>query len=358
MARWRYLIFDLPSMAPVGELPVISREWAELYNSPGSFTCTIDLDLDPAYGITLTNLRAPNAVWAAELDGTLIFAGPILKLAIDLVAREVTLSGEGWGNLARRRLLDFDDEFVTVDQTDIAAILLDNVQSGAYYRGDLNIDTSLAYNGPTTSRSIYYYAAESHRVGELIEDMANLTDGFYFRYEPRWTAGPNSNLTIKFLTAWPPGGRATDLVLEHGRTCTVRAVEEDGTNIANRVRVFGQGEGDERPNVLTTNPDHIEGHYVLEDDVQAQTTADLDTLRGMGHTRLRQGADMIATPEVEVDVDWLGDFLVGDQVRFKITEGLYQVDEPYRITGYKCPDEATLVLDVAPLVLFVGGNLL
>lgn len=357
MPRWRYLIFHRPTMSPVAELPVIEREFTDLYNSPGSFSCTIDLDLDPQHGVALADLRAPNAVWAAELDGTLVWAGPILTVKPDFTARRISLAGEGWLNLLRRRRQEVDQTFAGVDQVDIASTLIDNVQSVAYYRGHMGVDTSLAYQGPTVARTVTYYAAEDNSTGELIENLAGLDDGFYFRFEPRWSAGPNSLLTIKFLTAWPASGRPTDLVLEDGRTCTVLSADEDGTRIANRVRAWGQGEGDEKPNALVTNPDLIQGSYILEDSVQLQTVSEVATLRSHGYTRLRQGAGMLVTPEVEVDVSWLGTFLVGDQVRFKIEQGLYSYSEYYRIVGYSCKDEATLQLNISPLVLFEGGNL-
>jgi len=353
---WRYLLFDLNTMAPVAELPAHERSFGDQYNDAGQFSCTIPLDVDLP-GVTLDTLQPPDAVWAAELDGTLLWAGPVWGLEPDFAAGRLTLSGAGWLSLLDRRRFPIDVTYSNLDQHFIARNLINVAQAVEFQSSHLGIDTTLVTASGVLRTRTYEGASELPVTSELLRQLAAVDLGFYFRFEPRWTAGPNSLLTVKFLCQYPASGRLTDVVLDVGRTCDIMSATLDGSAITNYVYAVGSGEGPTKARAVVGNLDHLAAHRMLQTDIQLQNVSSFATLQAHGRERLRQGAAPAFIPKVRVGVDALGGFLVGDKVVFRLDRGVFQVDDLYRIVAYTCPDEDWVDLDLAPAVLFEGGDL-
>lgn len=349
--QWRYLLADIPTLTPVAELEVNSRSFGEVLNSPGSFRATISLD-DAPPGVDRDSLLPPDAAFLVELEGRLMFAGPVLGAVVDLADGTLELSGEGWHNLMRRRFISIDLTYTNVEQITIAKNLINYAQDGMWTNGHVGIDTSLAADTGIL-RTRPYYGHELPSIGEEVERLAQVIGGFDFRYEPRWVDGTTPReFELKWLTRYPATGRLTDIVLADGDTCVCRELNVQGPDIAYVIRAVGAGEGPTAVRATATNIPMLQAHYMVERTISMTDVSVQATLQAHADTELRRASLPLVVPRVEVDSTMLGVFEIGDRVRFRMERGLWVEDSDYRIVGWDCPDEDTVELTLSPLGLW------
>lgn len=351
---YRFVLLDHPSRKAVAELPVESAGYSELLDAPGSFKFSLPLDLPASDALTPEMLKPPRAVFMIERDAVPLFAGPILTHDYNLEAGTIDFAGEGWQNLVRRRRLSVTKTYVDVDQSAIVTDLVAWAQSQT--GGDLGIDTSTVQaTGVLRTRS--YAGFERKNVGTLIEQLGAVRDGFNFRLEPRWSAGPNSTLVFALIITYPTSGRPADLVLELGVNVDIPRSTLDGTGIAYRAHAIGRGEGEDLPISTMSDDGLIAANYLLEDDVSVSDVEDLATLKGYALRRLDRGRAPITIPRIVLAEELLGTVFVGDQTIVRADRGLFQIpDDRYRITGLEVDLPAsgpvTVGATTAPLEVF------
>jgi hypothetical protein len=355
MADWRFLLFDAVTRKAQAEIPLInSVRFGETLNAPGSFSVTLPLLQSASSSVTPAMLAPPRAVMAFERDDVLVFAGFIWTHGYDISAGTLTLAGEGYQSVLRRRILRATKTYLAASgwqQEQIAWDLIAYAQGVT--GGDLGIVDKHYVSGLLRDRT--YFGYERKFVGQLIEQLAAVNGGFDFRFSPTWTAGPNTTLEVDFLTTYPCYGRNTGIVWELGSNCTMPSASLDGTNLAFSVDALGQGMGELMPIANATNA-AAQGSFALDDQVTSGDITNLATLTDHAKHRLARGSQPVLIPTVMVGSDLLGTFIVGDQARCVANYGLLQLDGQYRITGYEVtiPGQGpeSVSLTHAPLELF------
>ena len=333
MADYRYLLASLrDSTVRLAEVPFESASYSHVLNAPGAFTGTLGLDQPAKLAAVLESVLQLGQVslWV-ERDGVIVWGGPLWTSDADIDSGTISYAGEGWHSYFRRRVLRAKKVYTAADQTTgIAKNLLDYAQS--FVGGSIGVDTS----GVTASgvlRDRTWEAFERKNIGQAVEELAAVEDGFDFRYDSAYDSG--GNLSIRFLTSYPPTGRHTEFVLEVGKQLAKLGIKTDGTALATNVDAIGAGEGDIKLIATVSDPGLLGAYPILDDVVSFTDVNQLPTLTAHARKRLTQGASPVVLPAVEWDPSLepvVGAFLPGDIMTVRGGAGLASVDAPFRVT--------------------------
>src|SRR5881394_1551809 len=257
----RFLLLDYLTRTVVTELPAVdSFSYTETLNKPGSWSVTIPLKAN----VGAANLFSSRAIFAFERAEILRWAGPLLTARVDLEAGTVNLSGEGYMNYLRRRILYTTKTYAATDQLLIVKDLIDYAQTHWGTPGNLGIVTTALSAVTTFARDRTYFYYEKKKIGELIEQLAAVRNGFDFRLTPRWSNGPNSTMVLDFGVTYPSFGRETGYVVDVNAH-ELTTVDVDLTKLAFAVVASGQGTGEDIPSSIVSKPDLIAVNALLED---------------------------------------------------------------------------------------------
>ena len=333
MADYRYLYADALTGHVHGELPLESGDYTETLDAPGAFSGTMALRPQrpgKIQTVTLDNLAPGRTKIFVERDGVIQWGGLLWTLDLDVEANALKLGGEGFLSYFRKRLIRDTKTYAAVDQAFIAADLIDYAQALSY--GDLGIRTDeVTATGRVRDRS--YLSYERKKVGEAIEQLAAVDDGFDFRFVSRYSsAGP---IETSFTVGYPATGRKTDHVFELGANVELLGLSIDATEMALRVDCSGEGEGDDMLLVSVTDTTLL-GAYPLLETVESFTDVrETSTLDAHARRILKRGSPPIRIPDLSANSETIpmpGSYAVGDVVRVKGSYGLLDLDDYYRIT--------------------------
>ena len=332
MATYRYLLVDVvnPTIR-LAELPFESATYGHVLNAPGAFQGTMGLEQPPKLAAVLQEQLQLGqvSIWV-ERDGVIVFGGILWTSDADIDAGTITYAGEGWHSYFRRRVLRARKVYVQQDQVTIAKDLLNYAQ--AFGGGSIGVWTAdAAPSGVLRDRT--YEAFERKNIGEAIEQLAAVENGFDFRYESQYDQV--GNLGVRFLTSYPPTGRHTEYVLEVGKQLSQLNIKTDATTLATNVDAVGAGEGDIKLLATVSDPGLLGVYPMLDDVVSFTDVSEQPTLTAHARKRLQQGSSPVVIPEVEWDPSLepiIGSFLTGDIVTVRGGAGLAQVDGLFRIT--------------------------
>lgn len=355
MSQWRFLLFDAVTRQPVAELDAIGDvSYVEELNDVGSFSCSIEMDQPADSPVTMSLITPPRAVWAAEKNDVLLWAGFIWTHEYDDESGLIRLGGGDYLSYLLRRHLRLTMDFDQTRQEAIAWALI-NYAQGPETFGDVGIVDRSQVSTVLRDRTYYWY--ERKNIGELIRQLAGVRGGFDFRLTPRWSNGPNSDLVIDFLAFTPPIGRETDIVLEAGSQINVPGGTLDGTNLAYRVEAIGRGEGESTPIQGWLNSGLIQANLLLERIVTAGDVEQTTTLSDVAYTELQRSKTPVRLPRVETtDTDLLNYLQIGDQVRYRYKRGIVDLDSTYRTVSQEVTVGADgsekMSMTLAPIELF------
>ena len=352
---YRFLVADAVTKLAVAELPVIQNvSWSETLNTPSSFTCTIPLSGNGISALSSSMFDAPRAVFLVEKDNVIVSGGPIKTQQKNPETNTFSFAGSGYQDYLRRWKLRTTKTYTGIDQALIVKDLIDYKQNIPFY--NIGIDTSfITATGVVRDRT--YYAYERKWIGELIEELTGLINGFDWALYPKWTSTPNSAITIIPYIGFPNVGRATGVVLEHGRNCTIYQNSSD-ENICYSVDAIGQGMGEQALIFTVNNQGLLQGVGLgIDAEERRYDVSVLATLDAYARQRLIQGQTLKTNTNIKVDSSFIGSFLVGDQVQLKASTGLLQMNDYHRIVSYTAsvqsdgPEEVKL--ETAPLGMFI-----
>lgn len=343
----RVLLQNLRTGRVTAELPAESATAVEILNAPGSLTVSMPLS---AGGTSLRPGDVTERSAAAILlrDDTVVGFGIIETTSMDVASNTVTLGCLGWHHYLRNLYLRHDAVFIGWDQAGIVAWLAEyaTAKSGALATGT----TRIAATGRARDRS--YLGWERHSIGELIEDLSAVIDGFNFRYEPVVGA---EGYTVDMLLQYPATGRTTNYVFEVGGNVELLDQEGDGSGMANSVEMIGSGQGPEAPIVTATDVDVL-GTTPLWEAVETHSDVTrVSTLQEKAQRRLTMGRSPVRVPTLRIGADVeprLGTYHVGDRVRVRGSYGLLDVDADYLITQTSYDvGEGTVAVSTVPVAV-------
>lgn len=345
----RFLLLNYLTRQVVAELPAVdSMSYTETLNKPGSWSVTIPLSAN----VGADDLYTSRAIFAFERAEVLRWAGPLLTARVDVAAGTVALSGEGYMNYLRRRILWSTKTYTATDQLLIVKDLIDYAQNTFGTPGNLGITTTALSAITTKNRDRTYYWYEKKKIGELIEQLSNVSDGFDFRITPRWSSGPNSTMVLDFGVTYPAVGRNTGYVFDLAAV-EVPTVDVDLTRLAFQAGAVGLGTGEDIPSTTLARTALIPSNALLEDVVSVGDVSSATSLVDYARRRLDLGQAPLIYPKVVLGADDIGTFIPGDRVRCLGTTGVLDIGGTYRIVEqtFKLPADGpeTVSMTLAPL---------
>lgn len=318
----------------LAELPFTTVSYSHVLNSPGSFSGTMALQQpEPLKSVLKAALMLGRNTLYVERNGVIMWAGIPWTRNVDFDANTYTINAEGWHSYFRHRHITETVEFILADQIHIARDLIDWAQ--AQPGGDIGVQTSMVAH-TAVWRARTYLANERKNVGEAVEELAALENGFDFRYESAW-AGDVIN--TNFRTFYPATGRATDIVFEIGTQISTAGAICDGTTLATHVDAIGGiPEDSETPLIASVSDTLRLAEMPRLDDVVSFTDVIVPpTLTAHANARLKRGAECILIPSITLEstmVPPIGSYREGDRVTVRADIGLETIEGMFRITEF------------------------
>jgi hypothetical protein len=374
MAVYRVLSLDTVTGTPVAELPVAGLSYGSSLNSAGELSASLPMPpLETARGRELASIFNDAATEVrrqivVERDGVPVWAGPIWASPYDDETPTRSIRAAEWWSYFRRRTIVITREFVQVDQLQIARTLLNDALLLSALYGDMGFGVDNVTCGVLRDRT--YPGYENKELGEAIEQLSAVIDGFDFAVEIGWS---NSGaLTKQIRLQYPRRGRAftaTGLTFEVGRNVTTFSWPSDGTRYANVVQFVGDGDG---PAALRTTraatgevfPSSVGGRGmpIIEEILTRSDISRQSTLNAMADAALAARARPVVVPEISVraDIDPIfGSYVCGDSCRVLMQPGTSPrfpdgFDQVMRIVGWQVQvaddgtEEVRLELGEAP----------
>lgn len=340
-----YLAYELNSGSPIDEIPFTDFRWDDAFLRPGGFTASLPMRHPKALRENLREWKT--AIWV-DTDGVLQYAGVITSVDVKLDdSPTVNVSGlgvlsyyrEGHRTLQSAAGMTYGtasgDEirFAAVDQFRIVEDLIDHAHS--FTGGDpwgLTVNMNGGLSGVTRDRT--YKISERKSIGELIEQLAAVNDGFDFSMGYSWVAGAP---TVALDLWYPRRGRDLEVVLEEGKNIEFSSYKTDGNKQMNKVLVLGAGDGSNQLTATATATAEIypTGSYPLLEGVATNRDVSIQTTLNEHATALlyinKVPRETMTIGVIEIPELTLGAFVPGDTVLVYIDDHFLQVDGRYRI---------------------------
>jgi hypothetical protein len=338
VASYRALALDSVTGVPVAELPLSGLSYGSKLNDAGECTAVLPLPpLDSAGGRELaavfndavTEVRRQLVI---ERDGVPVWAGIIWASPYtDEVPGRQVRAAEWWSYFRRRVVLTFRN-YEQVDQLTIARQLLgDALAVSAAVGQDMGFSFDANTSGVLRDRT--YPALDRLNVGEVVEQLSAVINGFDFAVDVRW--GADGLIDKRVRTHYPRRGRPwseTGLTFELGRNVTDFSWPSDGTRYANVVHVLGAGESPRAlrsarfafGEVFAASAGGI-GAPIVEEVISRTDVSRLSTLGSIAEAALAARARPVVVPEITVRADFdplFGSYVVGDSCRVRIQAGV------------------------------------
>lgn len=352
--------FDLVTGAPLGRLDVGQLSWSEQLNARMTIDCRLDLAHRPSREmVPLLVDDVHNCVRPVKL---VLFDDPVVKSFIlwevqYIDRRFLKLSGAGLWSWFAQFPLSQRLRFVQAEQIYIATTLIGWAQAPEQGGG---INVAVEWTPSGRKRDQTYEGFEYGMVGQRVDELAALADGFDFAIES--TFDGNVTVTDTWRPSYPRAGRpwpASGIQIDaDGTTTTLEVLTSQPTT---DVRAIGAGEG--------TGMLHAEAHDDTLDawpPLWADTGADHKTVERQatlqGHADRQLQLANRGTERWSVTVldkyDLLKGLTVGDECQVVVGPGDFRYPDGLsvvrRVVGRSVtvpddggPDEVDLELEVS-----------
>lgn len=380
---FRYLSYELTSGTFVEALPLSGVSFGSVLNGAGSFSASLSLEaanvgrsvygeggygqgsaggrpsiLNPVVADSYITATEPTRqVIYVERDGVLLGGYIIWTRGYDSTSHVLSIGGlELWsifrssGDSGRLITDNYNVDLATmsadaaVDQLLVVQDLINYTQ--AKPGGDLGIVVGTETSG--VIRDPFWFGDEFKPIGEAIEQLSELEDGFDFAIDVRYDSNlePEKLLTLSY----PRRGRTapnTGHVFEYPGNVLAYTWPEDGTKSVNQGWTLGEGD----PGVMLigshARPDRLDAGYpLLEAAYPYKDEWEQGRLNEHARADVDAYAEPLVTPELVVRADAdpvIGSYITGDEARVRITDPLRfptTRDEYRRILSYTVqPDE-------------------
>lgn len=348
-SRWAYRSVQTVTGAFVAYLPLRNVRFSRILNGAGAFSAELALpsvdrwaDVVTSGGEMVTEGGELVTVGSAaarghallrayldatdplsrciyiERDGVVVDAYWLVARSYDADAQTVQISGAQMWALLRQRRIRWAARFVQQDQLAIARSLVTRTQQQT--GGDLGIQVGSETSGRLRDRE--WQPWDEKPVGEAIEQMAEVIDGFDFRLD---VLRQGDTYERRLRLFYPRAGRdaaSTGHVWTLGANLLRLDWPENGERTVNSVVALGDGEGPAKKRVTVTDTSVLaEGYPLLEDSIIHSTVQEVSTLDGHARAHLANFARPLVRPRALVLADQaptLGAYVPGDFARIRI----------------------------------------
>lgn len=357
---YRAVFCDLRTDRVLDVLPLTEARFDDFIGKSGSLSATVPLP-DPALAARARAALTPGrtAVWL-ERDGDVWWGGVLWTCtpATDEQGRmTVQFQAGTFDSYLDHRILSADLLFLGADQFDIARALVAHAQEQE--GGDIGISLGAEVSGVRRDFSSGYTALA--RVRELIDKLAQLTDGFEWRVH---CYRDGQGRRVKRLQLGHPrieSSRA-DIVLDHPGSVLSYSLPTDATVQANVWVTRGESANTDQTQdslpltAVESEPADLAGGWPrLERTSDHSGVKDTATLRSLARAELARQRRPELIPELTVVLgDRITPALLGARIRLRIHDLWHQdgLDTHYRIVGLSVnppqrtkPETATLYLE-------------
>lgn len=329
----------------LGDVTIVDR-----LKGAGSFSSSIPLYAPSA---TRANLDTENTLIVATRDDSVVGVAQLLEVSRGMGSDDVTLAGDGYWSLVRSRVirnaagmsfgtLDAGEvRFEGVDQFRIVDDLIAHMQSIESL--GITVDYS-ALSGVTRDRS--YEADKGKTIGEAIEQLADVDDGFDWALD---VGGTVDNLELTLRLHYPMRGRNTGYLFELSTpdpdSDTARSsgssnvldysIAETSRELVTRFTAIGPGEGASQLVEHVADPNML-GVVPLREAAGAWLdVTEPATLRAHAARRqqLNGRRSLLVTLKLDPNaVPVLGSYILGDTASIvSIDDGWSNIAGPFRI---------------------------
>ncbi|MEU9047510.1 MULTISPECIES: hypothetical protein [unclassified Kitasatospora] len=334
MTDYRVIFAEFVSGDIWGELPISDLSFSMEINAPGSASLKV-----PLWAFDWQALQPWRVLVYIQRGQQILWGGPLLAFAVDLETEDATLSATGLWGYYRRRLISMSVSYAQLDQGAITRALVSSFGDGTG-TGYLPGPKALTWDGSAVTgviRDRTYARYEYKNLGQAVEDLAGVRDGFDFGIYYGWSGSRILN-SFRFS---PQGGIPTDVVLEHGANCDIPSFTVDGTARTTEATVTGGGEGDDQLAAVwvdlpaETSPSRRVPR--LSSVSSRQDVTSTDTLTGYAQQAVSEGSTPVILPAVRLYPDAYpgpGDLQPGHLVRVRARAGGRLVlDGAYKVTA-------------------------
>ncbi|MFF0144635.1 hypothetical protein ATK36_3184 [Amycolatopsis sulphurea] len=325
---YRVLFRDVLSGIIHGELPVQKLSYTSTLNAPGSASITIPLNPGVAHVNPQTVEGGGATAIYIERSSRIVWSGLLWDRQADFAAGTLDLQCEGWLSYFRLRHYHATTAFTQTDQADIARALLQH--AGQYGEGSRlgMIEPGDEKTGVKRDRT--YKESEHKNIGEAVEQLAAVINGFDFSFDAAWRG---DDLPTTFRVHYPAVGRARSLMLEQGRNCSITGASIGGKSVVTHAFALGPGDGADQVWASAGSPSKVFPR--LEAIESFSDIKEYATLKAKAEERVRTGAAPVVLPAIVLYPDsapGLDDVDLGDAVTVRGGYGLVAIDGMWRIT--------------------------
>lgn len=352
MAMYRYLVADLLSPFELrDEIPFSNCNYNHTLNGAGEFSASVPIGHPKTNRF---NLDAGRTAVFIERDNTLVWGGSLE--GVRKQGSSLQLSGKGfWHRLAQRRRIRTTKTYTGSDQFFIAQDLLNYAQSVA----DGNLGVIVGSNTCGVARDRAYPGYERKPIGEAIEQLAAVSNGFDFAVDVYYAGTPQAP-TMAFTSSYPQRGRITELVFEQGKNLETFGYTIDATRQARTVDNLGAGDGVTML-IETATDTTMAGLYPQADDVISNKDVIVSgTLLAQAEAALAQELTPVFLPTATIQSTLdapVGSWITGDHVTLRADDDYVAVNDYFRIMAWSANVDQdgteTITLEYAPVELFV-----
>lgn len=285
----------------------------------GSTTATVTLDAVEGLTSTARIVRGYRQEGSAKV---LRYTGKVMRVtssgSLDQLERVTLSTTDGYGVLSKRVArtnLVFAQQAPRAIVSEIINILTNLVSNTGLYAADTGISV-----GPLRDRE--YPIGKN--LGEIIKQLAEVDDGFYFRVDPIDIADPVGHLFSELVMLYPTSGVASTAAFEWGAGTrgNLSAAQMDILPPVNFVYAFGAGDGEEQLLSTVSDTASIAAYGLYDKTVSFSDIIETATLQQHAYDLLRPNelktvrvevATTTGNPGLYVPSPWT-DFEVGDTV--------------------------------------------
>ncbi|MGW2398497.1 hypothetical protein ACWCYY_18285 [Kitasatospora sp. NPDC001664] len=254
MAEYRILLSEFKTGAVLAELPASDLQFRSVLSAPGAGRVQVPLTARPLEGLDWSLISPWRTLVHVQRGPLILWAGPLVSWDVDMASEVMTMDLIGLWGYYRRCIINREsprsEVGYVVNQLGQHVIARELIQlygdnsaerGGSYWRSNgpdaLTFDPDQA-DGKLRDRTYLWY--DWKNLGEAVEQLAAVIDGFDFRIDHR---RPGTGRIVNDFVFLPQGGTPTTFILEHGVNCDVTRVTSSGDQMCSETGVNGAGEG-------------------------------------------------------------------------------------------------------------------
>jgi hypothetical protein len=320
MATYRYLFADVLTGSVLAELPLYGVSFSKYLSKAGNFTGTY-----PLYSTQLDNADVLNATLPGrtaiyiERNGALVWGGIIWTRLWQSDQRVLEMTAQTFESYLYKQVIERTQSFVNVDQKNILALLVSNMQSKSSANIGITVPGTFS---SSIVRSTTFWDYETWTYGRAAENLAGYADGldWYIDVQYGSLGAPIKQLTIGDVLGQPQ--TTTQLAWDYPGTVSKYTLPESASQGATTVIGVGAGDGPTTLKAKSVAQTLLNGGYPdLQEIYSNKDVSKPNTLASQTQAYLNSIKVPVTTPSVWIDPDqgW-GQFALGDSAFLSIVD--------------------------------------